>query len=87
MRWRRPLQFLLLVTPVLWLLGWNDRGITWDESVQARYGDLVLDDFFATTRYGADGMFPESPIVHVVGREGAAFTVIRAGKGAKRPPP
>lgn len=23
----RPLQFLLLVTPVLWMLGWNDRGI------------------------------------------------------------
>jgi sterol desaturase/sphingolipid hydroxylase (fatty acid hydroxylase superfamily) len=23
----RPLQFLVLVTPVLWLLGWNDRGL------------------------------------------------------------
>lgn len=43
--------------------------------------DPVLDPYFdyylATTRYGLDQNFPANPIVHVVGREGAVFTVIR----------
>ena len=36
-----------------------------------------IDYYVATTRYGLDRSFPESPIVHTIGREGAVFTVIR----------
>jgi 4-amino-4-deoxy-L-arabinose transferase-like glycosyltransferase len=36
------------------------------------------DYYVATTRYGLHLNFPDSPIVHTIGREGAVFTVIRA---------
>jgi 4-amino-4-deoxy-L-arabinose transferase-like glycosyltransferase len=36
-----------------------------------------FDYFLATTRYFADRHFPEAPIVHRIGREGATFTVIK----------
>jgi 4-amino-4-deoxy-L-arabinose transferase-like glycosyltransferase len=36
------------------------------------------DYYVATTRMGLDRCFPDSPIVHAVGRQGAVFTVIRA---------
>jgi hypothetical protein len=37
-----------------------------------------VDFYVATTRFGAADVFPDSPIVHTVGRGGAVFTVIRA---------
>jgi hypothetical protein len=36
------------------------------------------DYYVATTRYGYDASFSGTPVAHVVGREGAPFTVIRA---------
>ncbi|MEW6743843.1 MAG: hypothetical protein AB1486_13895 [Planctomycetota bacterium] len=36
-----------------------------------------FDYYIGTTRYGYHLNFPEAPVVHVVGRAGAAFTVIR----------
>jgi 4-amino-4-deoxy-L-arabinose transferase-like glycosyltransferase len=35
------------------------------------------DFYVATTRYGLDRSFPDAPVVHTVGRDGAVFTVIR----------
>lgn len=61
------------------------------ETIWGRTDEAAMPDgfdyFLSTTRYGADRLFPESPVVHVVGREGAAFTVIRARKGADAPRP
>jgi len=34
--------------------------------------------YVSTTRYGFDRSFPESPVVHTIGRDGAVFSVIRA---------
>jgi hypothetical protein len=36
-----------------------------------------FDYFLSTTRYFGDQYFPEAPIVHRIGREGATFTVIK----------
>jgi hypothetical protein len=36
-----------------------------------------FDYYVATTRYGLDGNFPESPVVYRIGRGGATFSVIR----------
>ena len=41
-----------------------------------------FDYYIATTRYGMDRLYPDSPIVHTVGREGAVFTVVRARQQA-----
>ncbi len=38
-----------------------------------------FDYFVSSPRYGALEFFPELPVVHVVGREGAIFTFIRRG--------
>jgi hypothetical protein len=35
----------------------------------------------STTRYGAHNLFSSLPVVHIIGRQGAAFTIIRAGPG------
>ncbi|MEO8036039.1 MAG: hypothetical protein ABI837_16505, partial [Acidobacteriota bacterium] len=37
----------------------------------------AFDYYVATTRYGLDRNFPQSPVAHVIGRDGARFTVIR----------
>ncbi|MFN2377138.1 MAG: ArnT family glycosyltransferase [Candidatus Binatia bacterium] len=61
------------------------------ESLWGRTDEAAIPPGFdysiSTTRYRADEMFPESPVVHVVGRNGAAFSVIRAGKKKEPPPP
>lgn len=44
-----------------------------------------LDYYISTTRYGWHKKYPNAPVVHVVGREGAIFTVIKDLKGAERP--
>jgi hypothetical protein len=54
--------------------GW---GLYPDATVPEEY-----DYFVAMTRYGADRSFPDSPVVHVVGRDGAAFTVIKSSRPA-----
>lgn len=36
--------------------------------------------YVSTTRYGFDRSYPGSPVVHAIGRDGAVFTVIRAGE-------
>lgn len=36
-----------------------------------------FDVYLSTTRYGLDKNFPQSPIVHRIGRDGATFAVIR----------
>jgi 4-amino-4-deoxy-L-arabinose transferase-like glycosyltransferase len=41
-----------------------------------------FDYYVATTRYGLHRNYPESPVVHTVGRDGAVFTVIRAREDA-----
>jgi hypothetical protein len=38
------------------------------------------DYYIATTRYGYDRNFESTPIAHIVGRDGAAFTVIRTNR-------
>jgi hypothetical protein len=40
-----------------------------------------LDYYISTTRYGWHEKYPDAPVVHVVGREGAVFTVIKDLKG------
>lgn len=37
-----------------------------------------FDYYIGTTRYGLDKAFPESPVVHSIGRDGAVFTVVRS---------
>ena len=37
----------------------------------------VFDYYIATTRYGYHQRYPDSPIVHEIGRDGAVFSVIR----------
>jgi hypothetical protein len=39
-----------------------------------------FDYYVATTRYGLDRNFPDAPVAHRIGRDGATFTLIR-GKG------
>jgi hypothetical protein len=46
--------------------------------IQYREIPSDFDYYIGTTRYNLADDFPESPIVHVVGREGVVFTVIRA---------
>ena len=46
-----------------------------------------FDYYVATSRYGADLGFSESPVVHRIGRDGATFSVIRARHGAGSAPP
>ena len=36
-----------------------------------------FDYYVATTRHAFDRSFPDSPVVHRIGRQGAVFTVIR----------
>lgn len=43
-----------------------------------------VDYYLATTRHGLDREYPGAPIVHVVGRDGARFSVIK-NFGARRP--
>jgi hypothetical protein len=44
-----------------------------------------FDYYVATTRYGLDRNFPDAPVAHRVGREGATFTLIRGkGPGSER---
>lgn len=40
-----------------------------------------FDYYISTTRYGWHEKYPDAPVVHVVGREGAIFTVIKDFKG------
>ena len=49
-------------------------------------GDLPgdADYYVATYRYGQAKNFPDAPIIHRIGRDGATFTVIRK-RGAPAP--
>jgi hypothetical protein len=51
------------------------------EKITTAQNDLILpagyDYSIATTRYGLDSVFPDSPIVHRIERAGAVFSVIR----------
>ena len=47
--------------------------------IQGRLPD-PFDFYIATTRYGFDKNFPETPVVHTIGRKGGVFTVI-TGRG------
>jgi 4-amino-4-deoxy-L-arabinose transferase-like glycosyltransferase len=40
-----------------------------------------VDFYLATTRFGWASNFPRSPVVHVVGRGGATFTIVRSRAG------
>jgi hypothetical protein len=42
-----------------------------------------FDYFIATTRFGRHGNFPENPVVHTVGRDGAVFTVIKGRRKSR----
>jgi hypothetical protein len=46
-----------------------------------RAGTLKYDYYISTTRYGWHKKFPNASVVHVVGRQGAIFTVIKDLKG------
>jgi len=50
---------------------------TWEHGQQGTIPS-DCDYYIGTTRYELAENFPESPIVHVVGREGVVFTVIRS---------
>ena len=43
-----------------------------------------FDYYVATTRYGLDRSFPDSPIAQRIGRDGATFTVIRSRRAPER---
>ncbi|MBI3784842.1 MAG: hypothetical protein HY270_15720 [Deltaproteobacteria bacterium] len=43
-----------------------------------------FDYYLATTRYGLDRNFPETPVLHVVERVGARFTIIKGKRTAVR---
>lgn len=43
-----------------------------------------VDYYLATTRHGLDREYPGAPVVHVVGRDGARFSVVK-DLGARRP--
>jgi hypothetical protein len=42
----------------------------------------VFDFYVGTTRYGMDRNYPDTPVVHAVGRAGAVYTVIRGADEA-----
>ncbi len=44
-RWCRSAPFILFLYLVIILFTWRDYGVTWDENVQSRYGELVLQYF------------------------------------------
>jgi hypothetical protein len=49
-----------------------------------RKDELAPADYYvATTRNHLDRTFPDAPVVHSIGRAGAAFTVIKAGAGER----
>lgn len=50
-------------------------------------GERLPDDvdyFVATYRHGMNAAFPGAPVVHEIGRDGAVFTTIKAGRDAER---
>lgn len=56
-----------------------------DLAGEARAGWPAIDYYLATTRYGLDGRYPEAPVVHRVGRDGATFSVVKRLDGAAQP--
>ena len=43
-----------------------------------------FDYYIATTRYGLNGNFPDTPVIHTIGRDNAIFTVIKSGKNTQQ---
>lgn len=51
----------------------------------ATAGSPPIDYYLAATRYGLDERYPEAPVVHRVGRDGATFSVVKRLEDAVRP--
>lgn len=83
---------------ILVLIGANPAVMLWSESYASPNVELLplrsvgrrsellsrADYYIATTRGGLDQYFPDRPVVHTIGRDGAVFTVIKGRESALR---